>query len=413
MNPSAVEDETPKRIAMRGVPEDISSLDDEVLPSTRPVGSSARTAPHPAAASGADDNRRRSSKRWLIASGMARSFLGGENPYKVAFRIFFYIFQEHIDMSNKALPLSPVLMSTHPVWASSNEEVPGNEDAATQQIVRMIEETVRAEAKNASARRGAHAKAHGCVQAEFRVLDNLPDEVRVGIFGEARAYPAWIRYSNAFGKVQDDSVGDGRGMAIKLMGVELSNSGTQDFLMISHPVFFVRNAANYAEFQKALSEDSPVKFFFPGLNPFNFRLHEFKIAKAILSTKVANPLDTRYWSTTPYRFGGDTAMKFSARPCGTASSFVERPPPLISCAIICKSISPRAKRALTFWSSYASVPRKCPSRIPRSNGAKRTRPSSLWRGSQFQFRSSPRPSNWSSARTSLSRPGTRSTSINL
>jgi len=213
-----------------------------------------------------------------------------------------------------------------PTWASSNEDVPANEDAATQQIVRMIEETVRAEAKNGLARRDAHAKAHGCVQAEFRILDNLSEEARVGIFGEARAYPAWIRYSNGSGKVQDDSVGDGRGMAIKLMGVEHSESGTQDFVMINHPVFLVRNAADYVEFQKALSEGSPTKFFFPGLNPFDFRLHEFGIANAIRGTKVANPLDTRYWSMTPYLFG-DTAMKFSARPCGAASAFVETSSP--------------------------------------------------------------------------------------
>jgi hypothetical protein len=230
-------------------------------------------------------------------------------------------------MLNKPLPLSLVLMSALlPTSTSSNEEVPANEDAATQQIVQMIEESVRAEAKNGLARRGAHAKAHGCVQAEFRVLDNLPEEARVGIFREPRAYPAWIRYSNAFGKMQDDSVGDARGMAIKLMGVERSESGTQDFVMINHPVFLVRNAADYVEFQKALSEDSPVKFFFPSLNPFNFRLHEFGIAIAIRSTKVANPLDTRYWSTTPYLFG-DTEMKFSARHCGPASPFIETTSP--------------------------------------------------------------------------------------
>ncbi len=231
-------------------------------------------------------------------------------------------------MLNKALPLplSLVLMSALPAWSSSNEEVPANEDAATQQIVQMIEESVRAEAKNGLARRDAHAKAHGCVQAEFRVLDNLPEEVRAGIFGAARAYPAWIRYSNGSGKVQDDSVGDGRGMAIKLMGVERSESGTQDFVMINHPAFLVRNAADYVEFQKALSEGSPTKFFSPGLNPFDFRLHEFGIANAIRGTKIANPLDTRYWSMAPFLFG-DSAMKFSARPCGTASPIVETSTP--------------------------------------------------------------------------------------
>jgi len=230
-------------------------------------------------------------------------------------------------MLNKALPLSLVIMSALPSSsASSNEEIPANEDAATQQIVRMIEEKVRDKAKNGSARRDAHAKAHGCVQAEFRVLDKLSEEVRVGIFGDARAYPAWIRFSNGSGKMQDDSVGDARGMAIKLMGVERSESRTQDFVMINHPVFFVRNAADYVEFQKAFSEDSPLKFFFPSLNPFNFRLHEFGIANTIRSKGVTNPLDTQYWSTTPYRFG-DTAMKFSARPCGPPSPFAETSSP--------------------------------------------------------------------------------------
>jgi hypothetical protein len=106
-------------------------------------------------------------------------------------------------MSNKTLPLGLVLMSVFlPASASSNEEVPASEDAATLQ---MIEESVRAEAKNGLARRGVHAKAHGCVQAEFHVLDKLPEEVRVGIFREVRTYPAWIRYSNAFGTVQDET----------------------------------------------------------------------------------------------------------------------------------------------------------------------------------------------------------------
>jgi hypothetical protein len=218
----------------------------------------------------------------------------------------------------KAFSLSVALFSALPALASSLEEVPASEDSAIQQIVRKVEESVRADARNCQAHRDAHPKSHGCVRAKFSVLHNLPDEVRFGIFKEFRDYPSWIRYSNASGKVQDDSVGDARGMTIKLMGVEGSESGTQDFVMINHPVFFVRNAADYVEFQKALSEGSPVKFFFPSLNPFNFRLHEFGIANAIKGKEVANPLDIQYWSTTPYGFG-ETAMKFSVRSCNAPS----------------------------------------------------------------------------------------------
>ena len=216
-------------------------------------------------------------------------------------------------MINKGFLLSVALISSFPTCTFSNDEIPANEALAIQQIAQMVEENIRAEAQNGPAHRDAHSKAHGCVKAQFRVLQ-LPDEMSIGIFAEAREYPAWIRYSNGSGKVQDDAVGDGRGMAIKLMGVERSQFGTQDFVMFNHPVFFVKNATDYVEFQKALSQDSPIKFFLPGFNPLNFRLHELAIAIKIRSRKVNNPLDTQYWSATPYRFG-NTAMKFSARPC--------------------------------------------------------------------------------------------------
>ncbi|NOT84411.1 MAG: catalase family protein [Methylococcaceae bacterium] len=229
-------------------------------------------------------------------------------------------------MLNKILPLSLALISALPTWASTIEDVPAGEDAATQQIVRLIEDGVRAEAKHGKAHRDAHAKAHGCVKAEFRVLPQLPDEVKFGIFKEPRTFLAWIRYSNGSGKIQDDTEGDARGMAIKLKGVEHSKSGTQDWVMINHPVFFVRNAADYVEFQKALATDSPLKFFFPSFNPFDFRLHELGIVNAIKNKTVANPLDAQYWSMTPYRLG-DTAMKFSAHPCSAASQYSETTAP--------------------------------------------------------------------------------------
>ena len=216
-------------------------------------------------------------------------------------------------MLNRKLLLGLVLMVLFPHPVSGKEEIPATEAEAIQRIARIVEENIRTKAKNGSAHRDAHFKAHGCVKAQFSVLQ-LPDNMSVGIFAEARKYPAWIRYSNGSGKVQDDSAGDGRGMSIKLMGVERSQSGTQDFVMVNHPVFFVKNAADYVEFQQALAQDSPAKFFFPGPNPLNFRLHELATVVAIRNKKVVNPLETQYWSATPYHFG-DTAMKFTARPC--------------------------------------------------------------------------------------------------
>jgi hypothetical protein len=203
------------------------------------------------------------------------------------------------------------------------ERVPANEAAALKVIVETIEGRVRMAAKACQAHRDAHPKAHGCVKADFRVVDNIPPAFRAGVFAEPRTYKAWIRFSNGSETPQSDSIGDGRGMAIKLMGVAQSPSTTQDFVMVNNPAFFVRNASDYVVFQTA---SSPLRFFFPSLNPFRFRLHELFVARAITKRVVLNPLNSRYWSMTPYRLG-EIAIKYSARPAGALSKYIRTDSP--------------------------------------------------------------------------------------
>jgi hypothetical protein len=213
--------------------------------------------------------------------------------------------------------------------ADSSESVPAGEAEATARIAALIEGTVAKDAKETgSARRDAHAKAHGCVRASFRVSEKLPPELRQGVFQEGRTYRSWIRFSNGSGRAAKDSEGDGRGMAIKLLGVpgpKLAGDeqATQDFLLINSPVFFVRNAADYVEFSKAAAAGKPFSFFIHGFNPFRWRFHELRNAFALIRKKTGNPLDIRYWSLTPYLFGDGGPAKFSTRPC--AAPPIEKP----------------------------------------------------------------------------------------
>src|SRR5262245_38420630 len=56
----------------------------------------------------------------------------------------------------------------------AQEEVPASEAAAIQTTLELIESLVRKDAaETSSAKRDAHAKAHGCVQAEFEVDADL------------------------------------------------------------------------------------------------------------------------------------------------------------------------------------------------------------------------------------------------
>lgn len=211
--------------------------------------------------------------------------------------------------------------------------------------------------------RGVHPKDHGCVMAEFKVLDNLAQDLRVGVFSTpGHEYQAWIRFSNAAVLDAADSPSEAgvtkhgsRGMAIKLLGVSgtplVKNVGplTQDFLMINQPVFAFANVEDYEVLSRVVKDsakaDNANGFFIerirkkangtPDLaDPMTQRaLKTLAIVKRIQSLSVtatppayeappASPVDNRYFSAAPFLFGPDKVMKFSAKPVSPATGDV-------------------------------------------------------------------------------------------
>lgn len=210
------------------------------------------------------------------------------------------------------------LAPAHAASNSDGEEVPAGERAALDEVKEMIRKQVTDDArKDGRAFRDAHRKHHGCVRATFTVKDGLPPDLAQGLFSAPASYPAFVRYSNGSGKAQDDHEGDGRGMAVKILGVKGARNlddpeeegSSQDFVMVNHPVFFVRNAEKYVGFQRALQGNvmwwvfNPVRFF-----------HEGLIGLAILMKTMVNPLEADYFSMVPSKLG-NTQMKFRATPC--------------------------------------------------------------------------------------------------
>jgi len=218
----------------------------------------------------------------------------------------------------------------------AEEVMPEGEAHAIGLVVRASEQMLEKDEKPV-VKRDQHPKHHGCVQAEFIIEPNLPQDLRVGLFAEPRTYQAWIRLSN--GSQRDDRKADAHGMAIKVVGVpgpkvleghELEN--TQDFVMVDNPVFFLRNAIDYGNFVgamlKAKAKQSSALYsslFFMPKKPRELvtlalsffiprRLAEFNKLLKFLGKRIDDPLTTRYWSTTPYLFGTGKAMKFSAKP---------------------------------------------------------------------------------------------------
>ena len=197
------------------------------------------------------------------------------------------------------------------LWNSPSDQ-PAIEGIA-QGIAAQIHQAFLATGK---AIRDAHAKAHGCVHATLTVLSTAKAAgLDVGVFASAgKTYDAWIRFSNGSGEANgDDRIASGRGMAIKLFGVPGAKfmddeSGTQDFPMINHPVFFVRNATDYVQFEK------DAKTFF-ATHP-----EEFAVVRALGDPQTnppMNPLESTYYSMTPRHWSAGRALrpvKFSAIP---------------------------------------------------------------------------------------------------
>lgn len=231
-----------------------------------------------------------------------------------------------------AAQASPVTLPYPSINTAVGEHLYPDETAIAERLSAAIDESVRKTYSAGNARRDAHPKAHGCVKAEVHVLESLPDALAKGIFIPGKTYLAWIRFSNGSSDpTRADIKRDARGMAIKVLDVpgkklmeDEAEATTQDFIMINHPVFFASDPARYLSFFQDANSNH---FYSKLLIPFALGAKGTLIAAETRSTRISNPLQTRYWSMVPYQLGLDSqAVKYSARGCpGTVDRMPIKP----------------------------------------------------------------------------------------
>ena len=218
--------------------------------------------------------------------------------------------------------------------ARLGEHLYPDETKIADRLSAVIEESVRKQYAAGRARRDAHPKAHGCVKAQIRIVDTLPEALSKGIFIPGKTYQAWIRFSNGSADpTRADIKGDARGMAIKVLGIprrklleDEADATTQDFIMINHPVFFATDPARYLAF---MEDGNSAHFYRKLLIPFDVGLKGTVIALQTRSSKISNPVQTRCWSMVPYQLGvGDDrqAVKYSARDCVATTDPIPKKP---------------------------------------------------------------------------------------
>jgi Catalase len=201
-----------------------------------------------------------------------------------------------------------------------------NEDEVAQKIVTLMKDQMVKNFRGGVMLRDVHSKGHGCVRGEFIVEPDLPDELRVGVFKEAKTFPAVVRFSNAgalapVGGTASDTKRDVRGMAIKLIGVEGAklaegekDAQTQDFLLFSADIFFSRDPTGFLDLMVAVTHGTAALVWY---------LLTHLQTSLILAQSLRRPsdlLNLRYFSAVPSLFG-EKAVKYSARPVGPAIKY--------------------------------------------------------------------------------------------
>jgi catalase len=201
------------------------------------------------------------------------------------------------------------------------EAVSPDEAAVVKEFIAFLEETSKRRHPTGPIRRFNQGRAAACVRADFTVREDLDPKLRVGLFAEPRTYRAYIRFANAASKTDRDK--DVRGMSISLASVPGMNltpgSTTQDFVLNSHPVMMAPNTREFLALLRAVEAG--------GLRTaFYFLTHPAAARVAFASRR--NPtshLDIWYWSTTPYLYGPERAVKYAVRPSSERKSQMPTP----------------------------------------------------------------------------------------
>jgi hypothetical protein len=169
-----------------------------------------------------------------------------------------------------------------------------------------------------------HAKATGCVRGVFTIRDDVPDDLRHGVFHRpSQSFQAIVRFSNSSETIDSDGNVAARGMAIKMLDVDGTPAipGTdnrcQDFLTVNLPVFPFATPAEYVKLFEIRATPLVGDLLAAGWFALFHPRHLMSVMKIIIET-VASPLVT-YWSGSPYWLGppgttGGRAVKYSLVP---------------------------------------------------------------------------------------------------
>lgn len=187
--------------------------------------------------------------------------------------------------------------------------------------IKRVQEQIKKREHAPFIRRAFHARLHagitnhaGIANAEFRVLPDIPQDLRVGIFQPSATYQATVRLSSASGAIQADATPDLRGVALRVVTDE---GRFHDFLMTDAPASHARDARQFMVAAEAMASRWKLVSLFKLL--LGLGLPEtLRMVQALQkeSRKIDSLATDRFWSRAPYKFG-PYAVKFTLQPASS------------------------------------------------------------------------------------------------
>jgi hypothetical protein len=209
------------------------------------------------------------------------------------------------------------------------EERPRTEEEAwLDLIVETFKQQMSGLWKPGGFERGGNTKTHGIVRAELIVHEDLPANVRHGIFATNRSYPAWVRFSGPGPYVTPDIDDVGfMSISVKLMdvpGPKLMDEEqhTQDMFGISTPTFVTPDTYANAHLQKWSLKNASLFHFINFKRP---HLLDFIMQGLWIKTQ-SSPFEAPYFSCVPYLLGEGQAMQYSFWPVSKRKTPIPRLP---------------------------------------------------------------------------------------
>ncbi len=210
----------------------------------------------------------------------------------------------------------------------AEEKLLPDEEAFVDSIIASFTAQMQKLWKPGGTERGGNTKTHGIVRGEFIVHENLPENLRRGIFAQPKTYRAWVRFSGPGPYITPDIDDIGfMSISIKLMGVDGpklmdEEKFTVDLFGVSPPTFVTPDVKANAQLQHESLRNAQI-FYFLNLH----RPHVLDLIMQTLWTKTqSSPLEAPYFSCVPYLLGEGQAMQYSIWPKSKKKTRIPRLP---------------------------------------------------------------------------------------